>query len=829
MTRTGGAAPSPSPYPPHWEFDVVLADGGTVHIRPILPSDADAYLAFFERLSAETRYYRFFGPKPSLSPAEVARFTTVDFRDRMALVAWAGDDMVAVARYDRLPDGDAEVAFTIDDAQQGRGLGTLMLEYLAASGRENGVERFVAETLPGNARMLSVFRDAGYQAVDHFADGVVQVEFPIAATDTAREVVERREHRAEARSIDRILRPKSVAVIGASSRHGTVGHQLFVNLLAGEFAGPVYPVNDHAPHVASVPAYPSVLDVPGEVDLAVVVVPAAAVAGVVEQCGEKGVKGLVVVSAGFSDSGPEGEAMQAEVLNAARRGGMRMVGPNCLGVANTAIGLNATFAPRRPPVGRVGFLSQSGALGIAVLDRASELGIGISSFAALGDKADVSGNDLLQYWEDDPATDVVLLYLESFGNPRKFGRIARRVSRRKPIVAVKSGRSATAGGAEAAVDALFRQAGVTRVDTLDQLFDVGQVLESQPLPRGDRVAVVSNGGGPAILAADACGGVGLRIAGLADATRAALTGVLGPRIKVDGPVVLEAAAPPAHYEHAVRLVLADPGVDALVVIHTPPVERLAGDVAQAVGRGAAGADVPVVAAFLAAGGALAPLAGADGTGRIPVFGSPEPAVIALGRVARYAAWRRRDPGEVPALTDIDRAGARELVAEVLEQGDSGWLDERRTSRLLDCYGIARTPEAGGLAEPGGLATAVALSQDPAFGPVVGLGIGGVETALLADRAFRIVPLTDRDASELVRALHASPLLFGHGGREPLAVELLEDLLVRVGLLADDLPEVAELDLNPVVVGPRGVVVAGARVRVEPARPTADELVRRLRT
>ena len=852
--RVADLGPDDEPFPPHWEFDVVLADGGTVHIRPILPSDRVPYLALFDRLSDETRYARFLSPKRELSDAEVEHFLRVDIRDRTALVAFAGEAMVAVARYDRLPDGeDAEVAFVIDDAHQGRGLGTLMLEYLAAAGRENGVTRFVAETLPGNRRMLAVFHDAGYQTVDHFADGVVQVEFPIAATDETRAVVEGREHRAEARSIERLLKPGSVAVIGASRRRGTIGHQLFLNLLAGGFEGPVHPVNRAADHVASVPAVASVLDVPGEVDLAVVAVPAESVPGVVEQCGEKGVKGLIVVSNGFRETGPEGAR--------ARAGGARDGPPvrDAPGRARTAWAWptppsGSTPRSRRRSCGPAGWRSSPsrGPSGIAVLEWTARLGIGISSFASIGNKADVSGNDLLQYWEDDPDTDVVLLYLESFGNPRKFARLARRVSARKPIVAVKAGRT-TAGlraatshtaavpSSDEAVTALFRQAGVIRVETLEELLDVTEVLASQPLPAGRRVAIVGNSGGPGILAADACVGAGLDVVTLSARTQAALRDLLGPRAAVDNPVDMIASATADDYERAIRLVLDDEAVDALIVIFTPPLASRAEEVAEAVGRAAEGAAQPVLANFLASAEVPAALAGGGAGRRIPTYPSPEPAAIALGRVATYAEWRRRDPGSVPAPDGLDRDRARALVVRALggvpSGGDGRWLDDREAAALLACYGIP-TPEpspAPGAADPArpvvgaeGVETAVGLVQDPAFGPLVMVGMGGVATELLADRTFRILPITDRDAAEMVRSLRASPLLFGFRGAAPVAVDRLEELLVRVGLLADDLPEVLELDLNPVVVGEGDAVAVGARVRVGRVGPGAPELVRRLR-
>jgi acetyl coenzyme A synthetase (ADP forming)-like protein len=921
-------------YPAQWEFDAVLADGGTVRIRPIRRDDAPLHRAFFERLSPETRYLRFFSPKPTISETEVEHFTSVDYRDRMAFVALTGGRIIAVARYDRLPrPGDdpeapteAEVAFVIDDQHQGRGIGSMLLELLAAAAREAGIERFTAEVLPDNQRMLRVFHDAGYRTDDTFADGVVKVAFPIAPTDAAFAVMESREHHAESRSIGRLLRPRSVAVIGASDRPGTIGYHLFRNVLAGGFDGAVHAVNPAAPEVAGVPeiagvrAVPSVLDIEGPVDLAVVAVPARSVPGVVDQCAAKSVGGVVVISAGFGETGPDGAALELDVLERARRGGMRLVGPNCMGVANTAIGLNATFAPTPPRPGRVAFQSQSGAVGIALLARAARLGIGISSFVSVGNKADVSGNDLLQYWEDDPGTDVILLYLESFGNPRKFSRIARRVSQRKPIVAVKSGRSraglraasshtAAVATSDVAVGALFRQTGVVRVDTLDELFDVTQVLASQPLPAGDRVAIVGNSGGPGILAADAAEGAGLVVAELGATTQASLRALLGPNAAVRNPVDMVASAGPAQYRQALELVLADDAVDAVIVIFTPPLVTRLDEVADAVAEAVAGNDgaradrpgtgpssKPVVAAVLAGPEPPDGFQGGGGRRRIPMFTTPEPAVIALGRVVEYARWRRRDPGRVPDLAGIDRAGASVLIAEALDGAPEGrWLDADAGVALLDAFGIptvevcragdpdeavaiaerfgypvalkaasgalVHKSDVGGLrldlrsarqvrdafagmeAEVGddlggivvqrmarpGVETIVGLVQDRAFGPLVMFGMGGVATELLADRAFRVVPLTDVDAHELVRGLRGSPLLFGYRGTPPVAVDALEDVLVRVGVLADACPEVSELDLNPVIVSERGVAVVDVKVRVRPVEPALPPHVPRLRS
>jgi acetyl coenzyme A synthetase (ADP forming)-like protein len=891
--------------PTHWESDVVLVDGGTVHVRSIRPDDGPALVAFHEGLSQDTVYFRFFSAKPRLSAAEVEHFTHVDHDTRVALVAVLGGRIVGVARYERTPrEREAEVAFVVADEHQGRGIGTVLLEHLASAARERGITRFVAETLPGNRRMLEVFRAAGFDETARYDDGVVHVELAIEPTDRARAAMEAREHRAEARSVARLLTPRSVAVIGASRQPPTVGHQVLRNLLAGGFVGPVYPVNAGATHVASVKAYPTVLDVPDEVDLAVVAVPAAAVLDVIEQCGLKGVAGVVVLSAGFGEV-PGGAGSEAALRDRAHGHGMRLVGPNCIGVANTSVGLNATFSPYAPRPGRIAMQSQSGALGIAVLERSARIGLGVSSFVSVGNKADVSGNDLLQYWEDDPGTDVVLLYLESFGNPRKFSRIARRVSRRKPIVAVKSGRS-TAGvraasshtaamaSPDVAVDALFRQTGVVRVDTLDELFDMALLLGSQPLPRGRGVAIVGNSGGPGILATDACDGAGLTVPELTPPTQAALRQVVDPNAAVANPIDLVASATPEIYEQALRLVLADERVNAALVICTPTFAAPPAGVATVLGRVAADQDKPLLGCFLAAP-EIPPLLREDGAGtHVPAFASPEPAARALARAAAYAEWRRRPPGAVPDLDGFDADRAHAVAdAFLTDKPDGGWLPAERVDDLLDAAGIPRLraetvasaeearqaaarlglpvalkasgsdlvhkSDVGGvrldlrseadvgdayramasrLGEPmtgaivqamarPGVETIVGVVQDPLFGPLVMFGLGGVATELLGDRAFRILPLTDLDAADLVRSLRASPLLFGYRGAPPADVASLEQILQRVARLAERVAEIGELDLNPVIVSDAGAVAVDCRVKVARLAPRPPADVRRM--
>ncbi|WP_242906187.1 bifunctional acetate--CoA ligase family protein/GNAT family N-acetyltransferase [Actinomadura terrae] len=810
-------------YPDQWEADVVLSDGGTAHLRPIRSEDAEILRVFYARLSPESIYYRFFSPRPSLTDREVEHFTSVDHDRRVALIATIGEEMVAVVRYDSFEDRPetAEVAFLVEDAHQGRGLGAVLLEHIAAAARERGVRRFVANVLPDNRRMTRVFREAGYEVGQRFEEGVIELVLDLAPTETSLEVMTAREHRAESRSIQRLLFPRSVAVIGASRAEHSVGHTVLRNLLGGNFTGPVYPVHPTAMAVAGVRAYASVLQIPDDVDLAVVAVRADAVHGVVDECAGKGVRGLVVVSSGFGETGPEGRASQEELVRLARAYGMRVVGPNCLGIANTDpdVRLNATLAPTLPGRGPVGFFSQSGALGIAILQRTAARGLGLSTFVSAGNRADVSGNDLMQYWEEDPATKAVLLYLESLGNPRKFARLARRLGRRKPIVAVKSGRG-TQGvpighSARAltlpdhAVSALFAQAGVIRVEDLSELFDVAQLLAYQPLPAGDRIAIIDNSDSLGLLAQDAATALGLEVRPRLD---------LGPRAGAE------------EYEAALAGALADDAVDAVVALFTPP--TIGGydlRVPERIVRLAEGSSKPIVATYLGFEGMPADLRvpGPDGSaaeGSVPSYAAPEDAVRALAYVVRYAQWRQRPVGRLPDLPDADRDRARGLVEEWLGLGDGGpvHVTSEQAAELLACYGI----EAGG--EGGGVPTRIVSMEDASFGAVVSFGLADETAALLDDRAYRLGPLTDAEAADLVRAIRTAPLLLGHRGAEPVDLAALEGLLVRVSRLGYEIPEVARLELNPVMADASGAAVGRVTLRLErPLGPRPELGPRRL--
>ncbi len=825
------STPDPAP-PPHREADVVVGDGGTVHLRSIVPSDADALVAFHAGLSQRTRYLRYFSTYPRIPERDLFRFTHVDHHDRVALVCELGGQIIAVGRYERTPGSDeAEVAFVVADAQQGRGIGSVLLEHLAAAARESGIRRFTAVVLAENTAMMHVFRDAGYEVARHLEFGEVTLEFAVDATVMTERVMHEREQRAEARSIQRLLYPRSVAVVGASNDPGKVGHAIFANLLRMSFEGTLFPVNPDARHVGSVPAYKSVLDIPVDVDLVVIAVPAASVPGVVQQCAARGVRGLVVATGGFGERGTgvdrvAGRAAQRALVTEARANGMRVVGPNCLGIVNTdpTVQLNASLAPLPPLAGRVGFFCQSGALGVAVLGEAARRGLGVSTFVSAGNRADVSGNDLLQYWETDERTDVVMMYLESFGNPRKFARLARRLGRRKPIVAVNSGAGAVVPGLEStsvelpddAARALFERSGVIRVETVGDLFDAALLLTSQPLPPGERVAVVGNSTALAVLVTHACAAEGLTLARLDD-------------VGVDGTA--------EKFEQALRVALADDGVDAVVVVFVPPLQAAATEeVAVVLRTVGATAAKPVLSTFLGLQGVPQALAGAGAgagagappPGSVPSYPSPERAVRSLARAVRYAAWRRRPVGTVPELDNLHLSAARVLAEDLLASGASGAsgasvLTAEQAGRLLGCVGIVLSEEI----PPDAVEVLIAVRDDPSFGALASFGIAGVATELLGDRAYAAVPLTGADAAELVCAPRAAPLLQGYSGITPADLAALEDVVLRLSALADALPELAECSLR-VLAGPVGAFVAEVSARVAPATARADTGPRRFR-
>ncbi|MCF6377602.1 bifunctional GNAT family N-acetyltransferase/acetate--CoA ligase family protein [Nocardioides KLBMP 9356] len=883
--------------PRHWEADVLLRDGRTAHIRPMQPDDRELLVDFYSRVSDQSKYYRFFSPMPELSDRDLDRFTQVDHRDRVALILLVAGHMIAVGRYDMIRPGYAEVAFLVEDKHQGRGIGQLLLEHLAQAGRERGIEEFVAEVLPDNQAMIHTFKDAGYQVKSAFEDGVMELVFRIDPTDTAIGVMEQREHRAEYASIERFFRPRSVAIIGASRRQDTIGRALVRHMVLGNFAGRIHVVNPTADSVAGMPAWKTVAEIPGDVDVAIVAVPAESVQDVVLDCAAKGVHGLVVISSGFAETGEEGRMRQRRLVGLSRSYGLRLIGPNALGVINTdpEVSLNASLSSVMPPRGRAGFFCQSGALGTAILEKVQNRGLGLTTFVSAGNRADVSGNDLLQYWEEDDATEVVLLYLESIGNPRKFSRVARRVSRRKPIVAVRSGRSSQGvpmghavrkiGAPAEAVDAMFRQAGIIQVESLEEMFDVAQLLAHQPLPRGRRVAIVGNSDALGLLAADAANSVGL---------------------VVNKQVPLGADATSEDFEDALDGAIDDPEVDAVVAIFIPPlnVPGAREDVANVLAAVGEQSDKPIVSTFLGTEGVpellrVPDVAGSSaGRGSVPSYPAVEAAVRALAHVVEYAVWLRVPQATFTDTESADLGSARHLVNEVLMNHPEGRdLDFEEQNRLLRAYGIdlwdtyavqtldeAQTagetlgwdvvlkatadhlrdrpdlahvwrnidsademavawralnelitdPDRAGFVvqrnAPPGVPVTIATMEDPLFGPVLSFGIGGPLTELLGDRSYRIPPLADHDAQDMVREIKASPLLFGYRGSEIVDVEAIERLVRRVAQLQHDLPQVRALQLPLVLAGADGVTVLGATVRVEPVKdPRSDWFVRRLTT
>ncbi|MEU9269391.1 GNAT family N-acetyltransferase [Streptomyces sp. NPDC048251] len=920
-------------YPAHWEADVVLRDGGTARIRPITVDDAERLVSFYEQVSDESKYYRFFAPYPRLSDKDVHRFTHHDFVDRVGLAATVGGEFIATVRYDRIgadgmaasaPADEAEVAFLVQDAHQGRGVASALLEHIAAVARERDIRRFAAEVLPANNKMIKVFTDAGYTQKRSFEDGVVRLEFGLEPTERSVAVQRAREQRAEAHSVGRLLAPGSVAVVGTGRSPGGVGRSVLGNLREAGFTGRLYAVNKAFPEdlkeLDGVPAHRSVRDIAEPVDLAVVAVPAEQVPEAVTECGEHGVQGLVVLSAGYAESGPDGRERQRELVRHARAYGMRIIGPNAFGVINTSpeVRLNASLAPEMPRPGRIGLFAQSGAIGIALLSRLHRRGggvtgvTGVSTFISSGNRADVSGNDVLQYWYDDPDTDVALMYLESIGNPRKFTRLARRTAAAKPLVVVQGAGSAPQGHAvratrlpHATVSALLRQAGVIRVDTITELVDAGLLLARQPLPTGPRVAILGNSESLGLLTYDACLSEGLR-----------------PLPPLD--LTTEASAQDFHA--ALARALADETCDAVVVTAIPAIgERSPGDaeLAEALRSAAAAAPAkPVLVVHVELGGLATALSAAtstapraeaaprartdvpdgaqpvptavaapEGTHLIPAYPAAERAVRALAEAVKYAHWRREaaDAGKVPEYEDIDEKGAAELIGGLLARGQGLTLGTDETCELLGRYGIrtrraipAPTPDEAARAAaalgypvalkataphlrhradlggvrldvpdeeqlrrsyaeltelfgkpeeirpvvqamaPRGVDTVVRAVIDPAAGAVLSFGLAGAASQLLGDMAHRLVPVTDREATSLIRSIRTAPLLFGWRGSTPVDTAALEELLLRVSRLVDDHPEVVAVTLEPVVVAPHGLSVLGASVRLAPP-PARDDL------
>jgi acyl-CoA synthetase (NDP forming)/GNAT superfamily N-acetyltransferase len=829
----------------------LLTDGSTVEIRPAKPQDVGAVRQMHADMSPDNIYLRFFSLSPRSGEQEALRVCRPSEPAHSALLAWLDGRLVGVASYESTgKPGTAEIAFAVPDDMHRRGIATLLLEHLVSVARQRGLRAFTAEALADNLAMLRVFADAGLPVQREMSDGVVNLTFPLPggdadeSLDSYLESVASRESRADVASLRPLLQPRSVAVIGASRRSGTVGRAVLHNIVSGGFTGPVYAVNPRGKSMEGIACLASVEDLPEAVDLAVVAVPAAAVPAVAAACGRQGVRALTVLT---SDLGAGG----ADLLAACRRYGMRLVGPSCFGVAVPKIGLNATFAAHHPADGFAGLVVQSGGVGIALLEHLSRLGIGVSSFASVGDKFDVSSNDMLMWWQQDELTRLAVLYVESFGSPRKFARTARRVGQRMPVLTVVGGRSAagqlavishtaaaphTAAAATALVtkEALFGQAGIIATTSLGELIEAAALLACQPLPGGNRVAIVSNAGGAGVLAADACGDNDLQVVKVSAATRRRLRAVLPAGVALGGPVDTTAGVSGAAFRACIELVAADAGVDAVLAVAVP---TAVSDLRAAVVTAAAGGK-PIVAALLDQAESVrllrpsVPGQEVAGGCAVPSYAYPEGAARALGHAVRYRAWRERQQGHVPHLSGLRTADARALLAGFLAAAPAGgWLPEDKAAELASCYQI---PLAGTLpassgkeAVSGGVEVLIAVVQEAVFGPLVVFGLGGVATEILGDHAARLTPLTDADADELIHAVHAAPLLLGHRGTPAVDIKALADALLRVSRLADDLPEVAELDLNPVVARPDGVCAVGIRVRVSPAE-ARDPFLRQLR-
>ncbi len=916
------------------DHDHALPDGTTIRIRRLTPDDAPLLLAMWDRTSARSRQLRFHGPF-DLNERNVGVFTDPDPDWQLALAAITGRDddtrLVGVSRYviDRDRPDEAEFAALIEDAHQGRGIGSALVRHVAEAAHDAGVRILSGDVLAENASMLRVIQDLGLEHTDRVDHSVVRSDLRLDLSEDFLQVVDQRTRTAARSALTRFLRPASVAVVGASRDPDAVGGQVVHHLVTGGYTGTVLPVNPAADTIHGLPAYSGLDALPQVPDLVVVAVPATEVNDIVDRAGDVGVRAVCILSAGFADAGEEGWRRQAELMRRARSHGLRIVGPNCMGVMNLdpAVALNATVSARMPPHGRTAFLSQSGVLGTTILDMAAVRGLGISTFASVGNKADISGNDLLQYWEEDHDTDQMLLYLESFGNPRTFSRIARRVGRRKPIVVVKAARTRSGArastrltversGDDDAVEALFSQTGVIRTDTLAELFDVAGLLATQPLPAGSRVGIVVNAGGPGILAADALEANDLEVAALSTRTRQRLVPHVGPD-HVGNPVDVRPGGTVADFEEAVRILGTSTEVDAIVAIMVPLANHRADDLARAVvrARGDINERLPLVAVTMTPDGQVPSVLSDAG---IPAHPFPESAATALGRVADHARWRRRPLGTVLAPDGIHAGAARQLVRAALAAtpgldhahpaARSAWLDPVDAHAVLDHYGVPRarsrfvtTPEAAADAfrdlggpvavkvvdgkpldtlldtvevgrrshraaaaaardliarreqgfapdEPAwftyptapmqttdhpdrlgpgpgcrllvqemlaGTEMAVDVRHDTVFGPVVAAGLGGPLADLIGDRTTRVTPLTDRDIDEMLADLRMRPLLEGWRGSPAADMSSLHDLLARINALVEDLPEVTELRMNPVFVGPDGAHVADVRIRVAP--------------
>ncbi len=896
---------------------MILRDGSTATIRVSKPEDAEALAAFFQQLSAESRRQRFFSEsKPGMNMISALSDSSNPRKQVTMLVSRVtdgADRIIATGSYIAHDETTAEFAVAVDDSFQGKGIGALLLERLAVIAVGNGFVNFLAVTNPNNQAMLETFRNSGFEMTEQIQDGLVQVNIAVTPRKESVARSELRDRVFTTASIRPFFKPNAVAVVGASREPGSIGYRIMQQLIGQQFNGPVYPVNPKASVICSIRAYKSVRDIPEPVDLAIIVVPKKFVLSVIDDCAAHGVKAVVVISAGFAETDDEGKALQAQLVDKVRGYGMRMVGPNCLGLINTdpEVRLGASFSPTYPNHGTIAMSSQSGALGIAILELATKLHLGLSCFVSVGNKADVTGNDLLQYWEEDPQTNVILLYLESFGNPRRFARIARRVSRSTPIVCVKSGRTsagtraagshtAALAASDVATEALFQQTGVIRAETLEEMFDLAAMLAHQPLPKGRRVGIVTNAGGPGILATDACEAAGLEVPLVTDKTREVLKTFLPAAAALNNPIDMIASAPPEHFKRTVELAMQDENLDSIIVIYIPVgtadnkaiMEAVAEGVAA--GRAAGAKDKPVIAVMMTEDHANVPMK--VGTETLPRYLFPESAARVLSKIARYAEWRNAPLAVIPDFEDVDLAKARAICQKALIERDGGWLLTEEVREILKAFklplpagGVAKTadeavqiaesigypvavkldsiklvhkteiggvllnlktkeavrkafeaikmrvdatgqPDAmnGVLIQPmvsGGVEVMVGVTEDPLFGPLIAFGLGGIYVEVLKDVNFRITPLSVQDASQMVRSIKGCKLLQGYRGHAPADMEALEELLLRTSTMVEEIPEIKELDMNPVfALEPgKGACIVDCRIRI--AAKSAGQPVR----
>jgi len=879
----------------------LLADGTTLTIRAAGPEDYEPVRQLHEAMSPDNLYFRFFSASQVSAEREARRVCLEGGPGLVALLGLLGDEVVGVASYELTADpAAAEVALAVADDMHRHGIATLLLEHLVSLARARGVKVLVADVLPDNYTVLRVLSDAGLAVRRKYDDGVVELSMPVprnaalGEASTWLDAVADRDKHADVASLEPLLAPRSVAVVGAGHRSGSIGRTILLNIRDAGFTGPLYAVSPHGGDIEGIPCVPSVAELPEAPDLAVVAVPAARVVAAAEECGRRGVGSLVVITSDLTPS------QESDLLAATRRGSMRLVGPNSFGVAVPGIGLGATFGVPRPSPGRTGLVVQSGAVGAALVEQFSRLGIGISSCVSVGDELDVSGSDMLLWWEADDTTKLAVIYLESFGHPRRFARTARRVTAKIPVLTVHAGRSApgqraaashTAAAAAPLItrQALFEQAGIVATTGFGELLDAAVLMASQPIPAGRVVAIVSNGGGAGVLAADACAEAGLAVATTTPGTRNRLREVLPAGSALVGPVDTTDAVSAEAFREALHLAAAQDNVDAVIAL---VVRRGPADLIPVLTAGRL--PVPVAAVVLGQPEAIRLLPGpGPGGGSVPAYAYPEAAARALARAARYGSWRSRPAATVPELGNLRVADAQSIIDSFLARmPGGGWLSAGEADDLLRCYGIpmvefrrvgnadaavgaaarlgghvvikADVPGllhktdagaveldlhgadevraamsrlqarfagrmSGVLVEPmitGGVETIVGVVQEPVFGPVVVFGLGGVATDVLGDHAARLAPLTGADADDLIHSIRAAPALLGRSGRPAADIGAVRDTLLRVSRLADDLPQVAELDLNPVIARPDGVVAVDARIHVTSYR-LADPFLRQL--